>query len=269
VVLCWFVGLVGLAGVWVTTALAVDDPAQGGTVLVWSGLPLLLLHGSWITAVVVAAAGLRASLGGRAFGWRQPVGLLVVVLALLLPVGGAVWWLGHGSDSPLGNTGTETVPAYMDAAGDRDPADGTLVLRGSLVDGISAEVRRGSPLTLGDEEMLPTPADQAPLTRAVGDLVSMPDPTTTADLARQGVAFVFVPEPVDPELASALDAVPALASASADDPVARAWRLEEPTSLPAVDVGEPAWLRPLLLGLQALALLVVLVLAAPTRRRLP
>jgi hypothetical protein len=217
----------------------------------------------------VLEAGLRASLGERAFGWRQLAGLLVVALALLLPLGGAVWWLGHGSDSPLGSGGTETVPAYMDAAGDRDPADGTLVLRGTLEDGISAEVRRGAPLTLGDEKMLPTPADQAPLTRAVGDLVSMPDPKTTADLAGQGVAFIFVPAPVDPALASALDAVPTLASASADDPVARAWRLEEPSSLPAVDAGERAWLRPLLLGLQALVLLVVVVLAAPTRRRLP
>jgi hypothetical protein len=157
----------------------------------------------------------------------------------------------------------------MDAAADRDPADGTLVLRGSVEGSISAEIRRGSPLTLGDEKMLPTPAAQAPLTQAVSDLVSMPQAGTTADLAGQGVRYIYVPEPVDPDLASALDAVPDLVSASADDPVARAWELEGATSLPTVDTGASARLRPALLGLQALALLVVLVLAAPTRRRRP
>ena len=122
-------------------------------------------------------------------------------------------------------------------------------------------------MTLGEEAVLPPASDQEPLTRAVSDLVTAPGQTTTGEIAGQGAAYVFVPEPVDAGLASALDAVPALASASADDPVARAWRLDDPTSMPPVETGMPAWLRPLLLGVQAMVLLVVVVLAAPTRSR--
>jgi GT2 family glycosyltransferase len=267
VALCWAVGLVGLAGVWATAGIEVDDQLRSGTVLVWAGVPLLLLHGAWVSAAAVGSAGLRAWLGGRAFGWRQPAGLLVVALALVLPVCGTVWWVGHGSEGPLGRVDTAPVPAYMDAAADRDAADGTLVLRGSLEDGLTTEVRRGAPMTLGEEAVLPPASEQEPLTRAVSDLVTAPGPTTTGEIAGQGAAYVFVPEPVDAGLASALDAVPALASASADDPVARAWRLDDPTSMPPVETGMPAWLRPLLLGVQAMVLLVVVVLAAPTRSR--
>ena len=269
VALCWPVALVGLAGVWLTTAIQVDDPVLPATDLVWGGVPLLLLHGAWLTAVALAATGLRESLGGRTFGWRQVTGLVLAAVALVLPLGGTVWWLTHGSDGPLGRGSTATVPLYMDAAADRDPADGTLVLRGGLADGVTAEVRRGAPLSLGDEAVLPPSTDQEPLTRAVGDLLTLPTSSTPRELAAEGVTFVFAPAPVDPDVAAALDAVPALAQASADDPDARAWRLDEPTRLPTADAGVRSWLRPLLLAVQGLALVAVVVLAAPTRGRQP
>ena len=37
---------------------------------------------------------------GASFGWRQPVGVLVVALAALTPVVSAVWWVWSGSDGP-------------------------------------------------------------------------------------------------------------------------------------------------------------------------
>jgi GT2 family glycosyltransferase len=269
VVACWAVALVGLAGVWVLNGLELDDPVGRGTVLVWAGVPLLLVHGAWIAAASVASSGLRSSLAGRSFGWRQPAGVAVAALALVLPVCGATWWLSHGSQGPLARVDVTTVPAYMDAAADRDPADGTLVLRGSLDEGVTAEVRRGAPLTLGEEVLVVRDAAQDRFTGTVSDLLTAPVPETRSELAQSGVAFVMAPSPVDPELAAALDAVPTLESASADDPSARAWRLGEESSLPSPEVGARSWLRTLLVGGQAAALLAVVVLAAPTRRREP
>lgn len=269
VVGCWLVALVGLTGVWALTGVEIAEPFGGGTVVPWAGLPLLLLHGAWIAAAVVAAGGIGGSTSARSLGWRQPVALLVTALALVLPLSDAAWWLGHGSDDPLVRVEPSTVPAYMDSAAERDPAEGTLVLRGGPTDGITTEVRRGAPLSLGEETLVVPDDAQMRLTETVGDLVTAPRPATTTELARSGVAFVFAPAPVDPELASALDVVPTLASASADDPDARAWRVDEETRLPRAEPAVPTWLRPLLLGVQALALLAVVVLAAPTRRGRP
>jgi GT2 family glycosyltransferase len=269
VVLCWWIALVGIGAVRVLSEVSLEDPSTGGQAPVWSGLPLLVAHGAWLTAVVLAARGARGILSDRSFGWRQPLGVLLGVLALVLPVCGTAWWMWQGSDGPLQRTSTATVPAYMDAAAEQDRADGTLVLRGGPDQGITAEVRRGAPLTLGEEVLLPGGSDQGELLRTVGDLVTSPGGSTPDRLAALGVAHVFVPDPVDPALAAALDAVPTLGSASADSETARAWRLEEPTSLPAVATAGPAWVRPLLLAVQALAVVVVVVLAAPTRRRQP
>jgi hypothetical protein len=188
------------------------------------------------------------------------------VVALVLPVCGALWWVGHGTDDPVRRVETATVPAYMDAAADRDPADGTLVLRGGRESGVTAEVRRGDALTLGEEVLVSSDGAQLALTEAVGDLLTAPSPRTPADLARSGVAFVFIPAPVDAALAAALDAVPSLEAASADDAEARAWRLDEETVRPDADPGDRDRLRPLLLLVQALSVVVVLVLAAPSRR---
>ena len=265
---CWLVALVGLVSVWLLSGTELTEPVTGGTSLVWAGLPMLLVHGGWLAASAVAAVGLRGSLDLRGLGWRQPAGVLVAGLALVLPVAGAAWWVVAGSDDPLTRVDTSSVPAYMDAAAARDAGDGTLVLRGGPEEGVTAELRRGAPLTLGEEAFLPPAEEQAGLTGAVSELLTTAAPSSTRALARSGVAYVFLPEPVDAELAATLDAVATLAPASADDPVARAWRLDqEPTRTAGVDDGAPSWLRPLLLCGQALALLVVVVLAAPTRGR--
>ena len=78
---------------------------------------------------------------------------------------------------------------------------GTLVLRGGPADGISAEVRRGGPLTLGEEALVPSSAEQRRLLDVVGDLVSAPERDSAGRLVELGVAFVHVPDPVDPDLA--------------------------------------------------------------------
>ncbi|MDX6326782.1 MAG: hypothetical protein QOK15_3136, partial [Nocardioidaceae bacterium] len=73
------------------------------------------------------------------------------------------------------------------------------------------------------------------------------------------------PEPVDGALIEALDAAPGLTPSSAADTGGRAWRLDAPSRLTPVDTGARGWLRPLLLAGQALAIVAVLVLAAPSR----
>jgi hypothetical protein len=185
--------------------------------------------------------------------------------ALAVPVGGVAWWTVAGPDPVpplLHRADPSPVPVYVDDAAERDPAQGTLVLSGDTARGYDAVVRRGEPLTLGDEALLPAPE---PIIGTVSDLLTAPTPETLDELAAGGVAYLFSPPPVDPALAGALDALPGLSATSAADSGGRAWRLERPAELRLPDPGAWSWLRPLLLALQGLAVVAALALAAPSR----
>jgi hypothetical protein len=258
VLAAWGAAVLGLAVTWLLLA------TQGG----WVGLPVLVMLGSWVAATVLASAGIRTRLTDSSFGWRQPLGLLVAGAAIAVPVAGAGWWLVSGTE-PLHRIDPAGVPVYMDAAADVDPAQGTAVVTGDAEAGYEVAVRRGDPLAVGMDPVLPSAEDQQPLLVGVSDLVTQPAPATVRGLAAQGVAFVFAPAPVDPVLSGALDAAPGLAAASAADTGGRAWRLEAAATLTLPSPGDRAWLRPALLVVQGVALVAVVALAAPTRRHEP
>ena len=257
VVSAWAVGLLAVVAIRLVAALPAGRAA-------WAGVWGMVLVGAWTTAVAVAAGGLRGRLDGT-----RPAGRVAVTgiacAALAVPVGGAVWWLteGHGGQ-PTGSAAV-AVPLYLDEAALADPARGTLVVTGTTRDGLVAELRRGGPVSLGREAFLPA-RRQRPVTGALADVIGDRDPTAVSRLADAGIAAVFAPAPVDGALVEALDATPGLTPASAGETGGRTWRLDEPGRLPRVDAGRRAWLRPALLVAQGLALVAVLVLAAPSRR---
>ena len=76
----------------------------------------------------------------------------------------------------------------------------------------------------------------------------------------------MLPAPADGEVAAALDATAGLEQASAEDRSTRAWQVDRPLSAGDLD-GSRSWLRVGLLLLQGLAILVVLVLCAPSTDR--
>ena len=87
-----------------------------------------------------------------------------------------------------------------------------------------------------------------------------------AELASRGIEYVVLPAPADGEVAAALDATAGLEQASAEDRSTRAWQVGQPLSASDLD-GPRSWLRVGLLILQGLAILVVLVLCAPSTDR--
>jgi GT2 family glycosyltransferase len=260
----WVVLVIALA---VTAALASTAFAPpGGDVdqPLWLGFPVVVAQGAAICAAALAGTGIRRRLSGSSFGWQQPLGVLVVAVAALTPVVSTAWWVWSGSGDPLDRTRPTGVPTYMTDAAAEDPVDGVLVLRGSRDRGFGFVVLRGSGTRLGDDSAVPDSDAQARLTRRVQDLVTAPEPSDVAALARTGVAYVYAPAPADISLVGNLDGVSGLRSASAR-PGARAWQLEE--SARDIDLSrarDP--LRPWLLAAQGVAIALVLVLAAPSRR---
>jgi hypothetical protein len=146
-----------------------------------------------------------------------------------------------------------------------DPDHGVLVVRGDRAEGLDYVVLRGDGQRLGDDAVAPSADAQRELTGLVTDLATSPEPADIERLARNGVAFVYAPAPVDVVLAGNLDSASGLSPASAVARGARAWQLEADPS--GADLAEPGdSRRQWLLALQLIALLVVAVLAAPTRR---
>ena len=162
-------GLVAVlaAGSYSTAASPIDQP-------LWLGFPLVVAQAAAITAAALAGTGIRRRLAGSSFGWRQPVGVVVVALAALTPVVSAVWWVWSGSAGPLDRSRATTIPTYMTDAAAADPGNGILVVRGSRVTGFGYVLVRQPGTRVGDDSVMPSAVDQEPLTGYVEDLVTAP-----------------------------------------------------------------------------------------------
>jgi GT2 family glycosyltransferase len=256
VVTAWGVILLALS-----TAVLLDAAGE------WAGFPVVLAQGAAITAVSMAGAGIGSQLSGRSFGWRQPLGLVVLVGALLAPVAGLLWWAVSGVEGPLHRAPAHRIPAYMVDAAERDPDQGVLVVRREGR-GLGYTLLRSDGARLGDDTVAATGEAQDRLTALVADLATAPTADDVAELSTYGVEFVYLPPPADPDLVGNLDSVSGLRTASALRPGSRAWQLDaDPSrgSLPEPD----GTLRPLMLALQGLAFVTAVVLAAPSRRVRP
>jgi hypothetical protein len=127
-------------------------------------------------------------------------------------------------------------------------------------------VRRDDGVTTGEDEVLNLTAEDHDFTSLVQGLASRPNPEAVASLASRGIEYVVLPAPADGEVAASLDATAGLEQASAEDRSTRAWQVGHPLSASDLD-GSRSWLRVGLLILQGLAILVVLVLCAPSTDR--
>ncbi|HET6627742.1 MAG TPA: glycosyltransferase family 2 protein [Nocardioidaceae bacterium] len=232
---------------------------------VWLGFPMLVVQAAAVCAATFAATGISALISGSSFGWRQPVGLLVVAVAVLSPVVGLGWWVATGVPGPLDRRPVTTVPPYMTDAARLDPDHGVLVIRGDRRSGLEYTVLRGDGQRTGDDTVTPPAADQRGLTDLVTALATSPESGDIDRLGRYGIAFVYAPARADVVLAGNLDSASGLSPASAVRRGARAWQLEATPSDAALAHPDSS-VRPWLLAVQLIALLVTAVLAAPTRR---
>jgi GT2 family glycosyltransferase len=263
VLICWVVAVV--AAVLAAGLAQVRLDLVGLTVPPGTSFLLVVGQGALVVATMLGA--LSSASAGRDVlrSWRAAAVPLVVVLALVLPIGGLVWFLGF-SDPSLGEERDPGIPAYMVLSSEAGPEHGILVVRGSVETGLTYSVRRGDGVTLGEDEVLALTDDDAEFTSTVRRLAARPDADIAGELGHSGIEYVVLPTPADPDVAASIDATIGLAAASAEDRSTRAWQVDRPVSADAVE-GPRSWLRIGLLMLQLVALLVVAVLCAPTTER--
>lgn len=263
VLVIWFVALAaavataGLAQVRIDLPSITTRPSLGLFVVVLSGL-----------AVVATAIGADAYLRRLEVShpwWQRLFAGALAVAAALIPAVGLGWWLS-GPDNALSDELASDVPVYMHQSSAQGVEHGVLIISGSLETGLDYRIRRGDGTTVGEDEILLLTDEDTGLTEGVRTLASAPTPQAVADLGARGIEYVVLTAPTDGRVAAGLDATTGLVQASGEDRNTRAWRVEEPLDPDAV-AGESSWLRPVLLAIQALALLVALLLAAPTVRK--
>jgi GT2 family glycosyltransferase len=266
VLACWLVALAaavvvaGLGFVTLELPATRTRPSLGLFVVVLQGL-----------AVIATALGAEAYLrrlrdGQRHAAWQRVLAGLLAVAAALVPLGGLAWWLADPGEDALGRDEASVVPAYMEQSSLLGDEHGVLVLRGSVGEGIDYRILRGDGVTLGEDEVLALADEDVDLTEQVTQLVSAPTGELVESLGRAGIEYVVLPSPADGTIAAGLDATAGLDQASAQDRSTRAWRVDRPLSAEGVE-GRTTWPRLVLLVLQVAAIVLVLVLAAPTVRR--
>ncbi len=252
VLVCWITAAVAavVAAILgqVSLSLAATDAPAG------LGFLLVVLQATLLVAVVLGLLG--AVRGGLP---RRPV-MVAAVAAAVVPLAGLVWF-GFGQDDPLDGVDSD-IPAYMVQSSMTAPERGILVVRGSVDDGLSYNIRRGDGVTVGEAEILALSSDDPELTAVVRSLASRPSPEAVTSLAGFGVEYVVLPAPADAAVAAGLDATGGLTQASAERGT-RAWQVARDLDPAAVD-GPRSWLHIFLLVVQGLAIVWVLVLCAPT-----
>ena len=262
VLVCW---VVALGTALLAAVLSLVD-FEFATITTGPGLGFLvvLLQAVFIVAAVIGGHGFLRTLPSAA-RWRRPAVGTVALLATLVPAIG-LGWFAVGGDSQLGDDTDTGIPAYMVQTAMTGPAHGILVIRGTVSDGLDYSILRDDGITVGEDEIAALTAEDKALTRDVRELAAGPSPGAAGRLADHGVEYVVLPAPADGTVASALDATTGLAQASAENRSTRAWQVERDVSPDAVD-GPDSSLRVVLLVVQALAVLVAAVLAAPTTGR--
>lgn len=262
----WTAAVAAAALLLLLRVVPVDLPGLAGVTRAYPGFAVLLLHAALITAVVLAADGLWRTVSAGSFSWRQPVAGLAAVAALVGVVGGAVWWVAGGLRPPVSREQASVVPDYMTELAGGSDTDAVLVLRGGPRDGVTYTLlRRGTPV-IGEDSLAARTSPNPRLTRAVADLVAGAGEPSVEALAGYGVGYLVAPRPVSPAVQGALDATTTLSRASEGRPGDSAWRVQVPRDLSAVSRAEQP-MHSLLLLLQGVAIVAVLVLAAPTRRQ--
>jgi hypothetical protein len=265
VLVCWMVALVA-AGVAASLAhvhlevIGIDVPPG-------SGFLLVVGQGALVVGSVLGALPAASSLGESLTSWRRAALPALLVAALVVPVGGLVWFLGF-ADASLDQERDPGIPAYMLLSSEAEPDHGILVVRGSVHDGLTYSVRRGDGVTLGEDEVLAVTEEDAAFTRTVGALAARPVPELADELASDGIEYVVLPTPADADVAASMDATIGLVAASAEDRTTRAWQVDRPVTADGIQ-GSRSWLHVGLVLLQLVAGLVVVVLCAPTTERSP
>ncbi|HET9079084.1 MAG TPA: glycosyltransferase [Trebonia sp.] len=217
----WAAALTGLLAAVVLSRVTVTPPAGGQPAAGWpgvatalAGLGLLVASApaaEWLATIIQNGSGTlpsATSASGRGQRSRRLLASAALAGAAAAPLFVAAYWVTDGVRGPVGKVSAPLLPAFISASSTSGAEYRTLILR---PDGGGLDyqvVRQGDP-SLGEPELGTPAAAQAVLSRQVAALGAR-DGADAGDpglvLGSFGIKWVLLPGPVDPVLASRLDA---------------------------------------------------------------
>ena len=251
---CWLFGLWCLTIAVAGHLTSFAGPSGRADIAPWVGVPAVLWLASLATAALIA--GVRAI-----DGFSRAALATVTVLALVMPVGSAVWWIGRGVADPLTDSSSSVlVPTFL-----AERPGQTLVLDSSVDQSVHYRLVSGPGGYLGEEAFSPTASDRSAVSTAVQQLLGGATESNVKFMAASGISAIYLPDAADvPELARRIDAAPGLEPTGSDSPTARAWVLVQESTESRASV---PWWRPVVGWLQIALWGAAVVLTAPVRRR--
>jgi GT2 family glycosyltransferase len=197
VISAWALALVGFGSAVVIAGQRVTPPGSGQSVVPWPGMSTAMLGLGLITATVVGAEGARERIATAAFGWRQPLTVLVTTAAVLAPAAAGAWWLLRGAQGPVARIATSVLPQYVAAEGQTAARPRTLILTPSEGGAIGYSIVRDAGPTLGTADMRVTAAQNQKVDAVVGQLLSGNGGDAAEQLAAMDIGYIMV-SPADP-----------------------------------------------------------------------
>ncbi|GAA3514228.1 hypothetical protein GCM10022234_06340 [Aeromicrobium panaciterrae] len=245
----WLVAILGLAVALSGLVVTYSTHTGPADVEPWVAVPAVVWIGGLIAAVLIAAPDVRLP---------RPALAAVVAVALVLPVGTAVWWIGRGEADPIDTGRSAVVPLFL-----AERPGNTLVVTGSIDRGVDYKVVDGDGPYLGQEAVAASSPEADKLTLAVRRLLAQGTSADVRALSAAGIDAIYAPR-ADPDVARRIDGAPLLSPSGSDEPGSRVWTI---SGDPASAHASAPWWHPVVGGLQVLAWLVAIVLTAPVRRR--
>jgi GT2 family glycosyltransferase len=214
VIAAWSMALVGFGSAVVIAGLRVTPPGSSASVLPWPGLSTAMLGLGLITATVVGAEGAKERIANAAFGWRQPLTVLITGAAVLAPVAAGGWWVVRGAQGPITRVSADLLPAYVAVEGQSPAQPRTLLLTETADGSIGYSIVSGNGPTIGDADIRPPASQTAQVDAVVGELLSGNGGDAAEQLGTMGVGYILVATNVPANLQQNLDGVSGLTERS-------------------------------------------------------
>ncbi len=246
----WLVAILGLGVALSGLVVTYSTHTGPADVVPWVAVPVVVWIGGLLAAVLIAAP--------EAVRLPRPALAAVVVVALVLPVGSAAWWIGRGEADPIDTGRSTVVPLFL-----AERPGNTLVITGSIDDGVDYKVVDGDGPYLGQEALAGSSPAADKITLAVRRLLAQGATEDVRALSAAGIDAIYAPN-ADPDVARRIDGAPLVSPSGSDEPGSRVWTISaEPVSVHAT----APWWHPIVGVLQVLAWIAAIVLTAPVRRR--
>ncbi|MBS2964457.1 glycosyltransferase [Actinocrinis puniceicyclus] len=225
VVSAWAMALVGFGSAVVIAGLKVTPPGSSQSVIPWPGVSTALLGLGLITATVVGAEGARERIASAAFGWRQPLTVLITTAAVLAPAAAGTWWLLRGAAGPIARISAELLPPYVAAEGQTAARPRTLMLTGGSSGAVGYGIVRDAGPTLGTADLRTSVTQNAKVDAVVGQLLSGNGGDAAQQLAAMDVGYIMVGPTAPASVSQALTGVAGLTERSTSQGGGKAYGL--------------------------------------------